>query len=329
MARLLRVEYPGACYHVINRGNDRRNLFAGKGAAEAFELTLDEAALRFGWKVHAYVIMRNHFHLALELNEPNLSVGMKWLQGTWTRRNDALRSVEGRLFQGRFKAIIVEPGAPLAKVGHYIHLNPLRANLVTRGRLADYRWSSLSRFSHKPRAPWLEGETVLSNAGGLPDNPAGWRRYQAYLATLSEDKIAGAELTSARLSRGWCVGSSFFKTAVRKKLEKRGSLLQMTRSAKVPPDEVEQERAAHWERRLRALARVAKIDVKELSPKKSDTQKVLLAAALKQSTSVSNIWLAHRLAMGQPASVSQFVRRSMQDDTGRAQVQALLSKVKL
>jgi REP element-mobilizing transposase RayT len=86
MARPLRIEYDGARYHVINRGNYRKNLFEGSGAAEAFERTLGEAAISFGWKVHAYVVMRNHFHLALELTEPNLSLGMKWLQGTWTRR---------------------------------------------------------------------------------------------------------------------------------------------------------------------------------------------------------------------------------------------------
>ena len=76
MARAIRLEFPGACYHVINRGNYRRNLFALKGAAAAFEGVLFEAAARCGWRVHAFVIMRNHFHLAVELTEPNLSVGM-------------------------------------------------------------------------------------------------------------------------------------------------------------------------------------------------------------------------------------------------------------
>ncbi len=71
MARPLRVEYAGGCYHVINRGYYRRNLFGGEGAAVAFERTLGEAAKRYGWRVHAYVVMSNHFHLAVELTEPN------------------------------------------------------------------------------------------------------------------------------------------------------------------------------------------------------------------------------------------------------------------
>jgi REP element-mobilizing transposase RayT len=75
MARPLRIEFAGACYHVINRGNYRRNLFGEPGAAESFEIALGQAALRFRWRLHAYVVMRNHFHLALELTEPNLSEG--------------------------------------------------------------------------------------------------------------------------------------------------------------------------------------------------------------------------------------------------------------
>jgi len=82
MARKLRLEFPGACYHVLNRGNYRRNLFARADAAAAFERVLFQAAARFGWRLHAFVIMRNHFHLAVETPEANLSVGMKWLQGS-------------------------------------------------------------------------------------------------------------------------------------------------------------------------------------------------------------------------------------------------------
>ena len=108
-------------YHVINRGNYRRNLFAGGGAGEAFVRTLDEAAKRFRWQVHAYVVMRNHYHLAVELTEPNLSEGVKWLQGTWVRRSNAFRRLVGRPFQGRYKALMVEPGHAFGQVCHYIH----------------------------------------------------------------------------------------------------------------------------------------------------------------------------------------------------------------
>ena len=144
MPRKVRVEYAGACYHVINRGNYRRDLFAAKGAAESFQACVFEAGQCFGWRLHAFVIMRNHFHLAVETPEPNLSEGMKWLQGTWAARFNRFRGEGGRPFQGRYKALHVEAGHALAQVAHYIHLNPVRAKIKTAPRLGDYRWSSLS-----------------------------------------------------------------------------------------------------------------------------------------------------------------------------------------
>src|SRR3954465_8713314 len=121
MARKLRLEYAGACYHVINRGNYRRHLFAGRGARESFERCLGETCVRFHWLIHAYVVMVNHFHLALSTPEPNLSEGTKALQGTWATRFNRFRREAGRPFQGRYKAFHVEPGHALAQVAHYIH----------------------------------------------------------------------------------------------------------------------------------------------------------------------------------------------------------------
>ena len=93
MARKLRLEFAGTCYHVVNRGNYRRDLFAGKGAAMAFERCLLEAGTAFGWRLHAFIMMSNHFHLAVETPEPNLSDDMKWLQGTWAARFNRFRGV--------------------------------------------------------------------------------------------------------------------------------------------------------------------------------------------------------------------------------------------
>ena len=95
MPRKLRLEYAGACYHVINRGNYRRDLFVGEGASASFEGCLFEAVGRFGWRLHAFVIMRNHFHLAVETPEPNLSAGMRWLQATWAARFNRWRGRNG------------------------------------------------------------------------------------------------------------------------------------------------------------------------------------------------------------------------------------------
>lgn len=328
MARPLRVEYAGACYHVINRGNYRRNLFGGEGAAEAFERTLGEAAKRYGWRVHAYVVMSNHFHLAVELTEPNLSEGMKWLQGTWIRRYNGFRRLIGRPFQGRYKALVVEPGEAFSRVCHYIHLNPVRAGLVPPAEVGTYPWSSLPKFERKDRPAWLEPASVLGDFSGMGDGKAGWRRYQAHLAFLAEDEESKKQLCAKELSRGWCLGSKTFKAAMTKEAALKDAYLDGARFEGLEPDALRKERESAWEERLAALAQTAGVDLKKLGARKSAPEKVLLAAAMKETTSVSNGWLSDRLAMGEPASASQFVRRWMLDKQKRRSVEKLMSRVK-
>lgn len=328
MARPLRIEYPGAYYHVINRGNYRENLFKGQGAAEAFVRTLGEAAMQFSWRIHAYVVMNNHFHLALELTEPNLSEGMKWLQGTWIRRYNGMRGLIGRPFQGRYKALLLEPGPAFGLVCHYIHLNPVRAKLVSPEKAVDYRWSSLPHWTDRARPPWLEPSVVLGESGGLPDTKAGWKKYLDYLEFLATDPSSKKELVAEKLSRGWCVGGPDFKREMREEAAKRGADLKGKRFGGLESGELRTERIVAWEERLQALAKAAKIDLTALPKPKSDGNKALLAAAMKQSTSVSNGWLSERLDMGQPASASQFARRWLLNSSGRKATISLLSRVK-
>ena len=329
MARPLRVEFAGGCYHVINRGNYRRDLFGQGGGAEAFERTLAEAAERFGWGVHAYVVMRNHFHLAIGLSEPNLSDGMKWLQGTWIRRYNGYRKLVGRPFQGRYKSLVVEPGAHFAQVCHYIHLNPVRARLVKPSEAAAYPWGSLPKFPLLRKRPaWLEPATVLEAAGDLRDTKAGWRRYSLYLEFLATDEQSKRELVFKKMSRGWCLGGKTFKLELKEEALRRGADLDRERFGGLGPTEARAEREAAWEQRLDGLARAAQIDLGALPERKSAAPKVLLAAAMKQSTSVSNGWLAEHLQMGRPASVSQFVRRLLLNRSAKRELGALLSRVK-
>jgi putative transposase len=351
MARPLRIEFPGACYHIINRGNYRRDLFADEGAKKAFEHTLDEAATRFAWRVHAFVIMRNHFHLALELTEPNLSEGMRWLQGTWVRRYNAYWKVVGKPFQGRYKSILVERGASLARVCHYIHLNPVRAGAVTFEKLPTWPGSSLTYYcgnskpwsrgnkksrlkkrtdakQDKQRYEWLNPQVLLREAGGYPDTPKGWTGYMNYLSILLEDPSSKKELISAKLSRGWCLGGAEFKQSMRAEAKARGADLARERFEGLEPDELRSERELVWEETLQALARVSAVSLENLAPKLSDPNKVLLAACMRHCRSVPNAWLANRLKMGQPASVSQFVRRLRLRSGGMAEIQSIISKVK-
>ncbi len=329
MARKLRLEYAGACYHVINRGNYRRNLFAGKGAAESFESCLGEAAGRFSWRLHAYVVMRNHFHLAVELTEPNLSEGMRWLQATWAARFNRLRGETGRPFQGRYKALHVEPGPTLAQVCHYIHLNPVRAKIVPVERLLEYRWSSLPRFSGRSRPRWLEPRTVLGESGGLADTPVGWRNYLRYLGVAAEEEASLRQEKFGRLSRGWALGTEAFRKDLHQSLSDQAA--DSDRFALLGADGAacRQVREELWETKLQVAAKALGMRLDGLPAKRSDPGKVALAAALKLTTSVSNGWLARRLGMGEPASVSQYVRRfRLRNDDSQRDFQRALSRVK-
>ena len=161
MARRLRIQYPGARYHVINRGNLPHDVFAPFGATNAFLIALDEAAVQFGWQVHACVVMRNPYPLALatpEPNlvqgalpkgaqpspalalatpEPNLVQGMPWLQSTFATRLTRFHGQHGPGFLGRYKAPLVEDAPHLARVCDYIPLNPVRARVVTADRVGE------------------------------------------------------------------------------------------------------------------------------------------------------------------------------------------------
>jgi putative transposase len=140
MARKLRIDRAGSVYHVLNRGNFQFDVFASAGARQAFLDCLDEACRRTGWVIHAWAIMINHFHLALETPEPNLVAGMQWLLTTFCARYNRFRSQHGHVFQGRYKAFPVAQGAWLGSLCHYIHLNPVEARVQTRQTTASNAW---------------------------------------------------------------------------------------------------------------------------------------------------------------------------------------------
>src|SRR6266567_6545924 len=108
MARPLRIQYPGAVYHVMARGNHGQEIFQDERDRECFVQTLGEACEKSGWKIHAYVLMGNHYHLLVETPESNLVSGMKWVQGAYTQRYNSRHRLGGHLFQGRYKAVIVD-----------------------------------------------------------------------------------------------------------------------------------------------------------------------------------------------------------------------------
>jgi len=288
---------------VINRGNYRGDVFAGKKTKAAFEACLFQACEKAGWVLHAYVVMRNHYHLALETPQGNLVAGMQWLQSTFANRFNRLRGERGHLFQGRFKSLLVDPEA-LGQLCDYIHLNPVRAGAATMETLKDVTCSSYRLlWLPKKRPTFLCVQTALEAAGGLSDTPAGRKTYADFLGWQLTEGPAGKNKAYVNLSRGWALGTQEFKAALihDHKLAADSRALETQGAAEV--------RSAHWEEALKAaLARLpAAARTSSDAKRKSASWKVAIAAHLKATTEVSNSWLAIRLDMGSPIYVSKHV----------------------
>ncbi len=140
MARPLRLEFPGAIYHLTSRGNARQKVFFTDADREVFLTTLSGVVSRYGWICHAYCLMANHYHLLVETPKANLSIGMRQLNGTYTQTLNRQHRRVGHLFQGRFKAILIERESHLLELCRYIVLNPLR--IKGSGKPQTWKWSS-------------------------------------------------------------------------------------------------------------------------------------------------------------------------------------------
>ena len=204
MARPLRVEYPGAFYHVINRGNAGENLFKGIRDREKFLEYLETAIERFSLKIYTYCLMTNHFHVLLETRLPNLSQAIQWVNVSYAGYFNRKYQRNGHLFQGRFKSILVDADEYLKQLSRYIHLNPVRANLVEHPD--EYKWSSYSTITGKTKEPaWLESAWLLSQFGT--------QRKQAitnYRKFVEEANTKDMKNPAKDLSGGFILGSPDF-----------------------------------------------------------------------------------------------------------------------
>lgn len=160
MSRPLRLEFAGAVWHVMARGNDRKPIFADDRDREVLLEVLGRVVAATRWRVHAYVLMPNHYHLLLETPEPNLSRGMRQLNGVYTQRVNVRHGRTGHVFQGRFKGILVERDAHLLELCRYLVLNPVRAGLVSAP--GDWPFSSYRATAGlAPPPAWLETAWTL------------------------------------------------------------------------------------------------------------------------------------------------------------------------
>lgn len=303
MARPLRFEGEGALYHVINRGNYRSDIFRTVGAKEAFLECLGQACEKSGWVLHAWCLMSNHYHLALETPAGNLVEGMQWLQATFAVRFNRMRKERGHLFQGRYKSLVVDPGEGLGPVCHYIHLNPVRAGLCPVEELGEWPWTSLRLLLDTPTRPkWYAPEAFLAHAGELKDTAAGRKRYLAYLGWLAEDEPARKALRFERMSKGWAIGAAGFRAELLK--EQRGQAAALERG----DADLVAWREQELQKRLAELLRRAGRTAEDIAAdKKSAGWKVALAAALKRESNATNRWLGEHLNMGGLHDVSRRV----------------------
>jgi REP element-mobilizing transposase RayT len=178
MARPLRIEYPGAFYHVMHRGNAGSDIFKSVRDREKF--------LEYVGKAVARYLMTNHYHFLVETPHPNLSQAIKWINVSYSVYFNRKRRRFGHLFQGRFKAVLIDADEYLKHLSRYIHLNPIRAGMVEHSK--DYPWSSYPVFGGYAKAPeWLETHWLLSLFGSNHNKAK--ERYRDFVESVQNDQI--------------------------------------------------------------------------------------------------------------------------------------------
>ena len=183
MARPLRLEIPGALYHVTARGNRRESIYQDDKDWRAFLFLLGDVCKRNNWCIHAYCLMANHYHLVIETPEANLSKGMRQLNGIYTQRHNHRHNRVGHLFQGRYKAILVQKQSYLLELARYVILNPVRANLVLNA--AQWLWSSYRPTAGKASSPeWLKTDWLLSQF-----NSNRTKAHQGYIQFVADGHV--------------------------------------------------------------------------------------------------------------------------------------------
>ncbi len=297
------MEYAGAIYHVMNRGNRRENIFRDELDRRRFLETLGEACGKTQWQIHAYCLMRNHFHLVIETPQANLVAGMKWLLGVYTKRFNIRHKQCGHLFAGRYKALMVDGSGNgyLRTVCDYVHLNPVRAKLLKSGaRLEDFRWSSYGDYLNPTgqRPAWLRVDRLLGEQGIPKDSAAGRKEFERQMERRRREEL-GPEFKP--VERGWCLGSDQFRAEL---LAAAGERVGSSHYGA----ERQEAGEARAERLVRTgLQKLGWAEKELLARRKGDKSKVKLARQLRAETTMTLSWIARRLRMGSWTYVSNLL----------------------
>ena len=295
MPRKIRVEYPGAMYHVMSRGDRQEDIYRNDIDRQDFIKTLAETCQKTGWQMHAYGLMRNHFHWVMETPEANLVEGMRWRLSPYTLRLNHRHKLFGHVFRGRYKALIVDGSGTgyLKTVCDYVHLNPVRAGwLGVADRLLSYPGSSFGAYLAKPehRPAWLRVDRLLGEHGIAADTAAGREEFERRMEARRAQETDGAEWAPVR--RGWCLGGPEFRQQLLARMEGRlgahhaGGLRQEAA-------EVKAERMVAEE-----LAPLGWTEADLARRHQGDPGKLALAARLRRETTLPLNWIAARLHLG-------------------------------
>ena len=315
MPRSLRIEYPGAIYHVMNRGDRREPIFLDDVDQEKFLTTLAEACAKTDWQVHAYCLMGNHFHLVIETPNPDLVVGMKWFLGTYTARFNRRHKLFGHLFSGRYKSLVVDGSGNgyLRTVCDYVHLNPVRAKLLRpEQKLTDFMWSSWPDYLKPPeqRPRWLRVDRLLGELGIPKDSPAGREQLEQCLETRRAQEDAD-EFKPIR--RGWCLGSETF----------RKELLESahTHATESHHGQTRRETTEDKARRIlnEELDKLGWTGAELAESAKGDARKIRIAQRLRVETAVPLKWIARELHMGTWTHVANRLKNAKSENDANKQ----------
>lgn len=290
----------------MSRGDRREAIYKDDSDRLRFVKTLGEACGRTGWRVHAYVLMTNHYHLLLETPQENLVKGMHWFQSSYTLRFNGRHHLRGHVFQGRYKAIPVEAHRDyLFPLADYIHLNPVRAGLISEGEnLVDYRWSSLPAYAEPANRPgWLECGCILGEMG-VADAPS---TGQAYVQNVVRRGCEEAQVLASRDApekdqTPWFVGSKGFGLKLLDRLKEPKT--NDKKQVKERPGGDYGEAVAEGI----VIDGLKKFNITEGmlgTLPKSDRRKRVIGNEILKQTSVSLCWISKRLKMGAISRVSK------------------------
>lgn len=245
MARPLRLEFASALYHITSRGDRREAIYEDDQDRMLFLDILGEVVERLGWRLHAYCLMGNHYHLMVETPRANLATGMRQLNGVFTQGTNRRHGRVGHLFQGRYKAILVERDAYLLELSRYIVLNPVRAGMVAQP--ADWPWSSYRATAGLDSVPpWLTVDWLLDAFSA--DRSTARASYAAFVGDAAGTGSVWADLKSQVF-----LGSDAFVADMKERIEDAGQDKEIPRRQWLPEAKSLTEIAAAAETRDEAI----------------------------------------------------------------------------